>query len=591
MRVGAVPMRYGVTGWVVWLLGVSLVMRLEAQAPETPAAVVPAPTPTSAGPVDDYDRGTPRSAVRGFLQSCQAQDYARAAQYLDLRRIRASERDDSGAVLARELCRVIDRTVWLDPEQLSDAPEGDRDDGLPAKRESVAVIPSAEKPTRLFLERVAREDGVLIWKFSADTVARVPALYQEFGYGPIEEYLPETLIEMQFLGVRLWQWLGLAVAVIAAWFLGWLLTRLIVRAGQVIVSQSWVPLSEDAVVGMRAPLHALLALAVFRSELPVLALSVRTAHTMRSLIGAGLVLATAWLLMRAVDVAARAIEERAANRQAVASLLPLGRRAAKVFLATLTLLAALQNLGFNVTSVLAGLGIGGLAVALAGQKTLEHLFGGITLVADQPVRVGEFCRFGDKVGTVEDIGLRSTRIRTLDRTLLSVPNGEFASMQIENFSRRDRIRLAATIGLRYETSPDQLRYVLVELKKLLVSHPKISADPARVRFVNFGAYSLDVEIFAYVETADYNEFLAIREDLFLRIMDIVSESGTGFAFPSQTVYCGQDTGLDAERRARAEAQVRVWREERRLWLPYAPEEEVAALRGTLAYPPPGSALS
>lgn len=564
--------------------------RAPGQAGETPP-VPPAPTPTSGGPVDDYSRGTPRSTVRGFLDACAAMDYARAAQFLDLRRIRTAEREAVGALRARQLCLVLDRTVWLDPEQMSDSPEGDRDDGLPLRRESLAVIAAAEKPTRLYLERVPREDGVLIWKVAADTVARVPTLYTEFGYGPLEEYLPKPFFEIQFLGVRLWQWIGFVLFGVAAWALAWLCTHLVVRVGRAIVSQSWVPLSEDSVMVMRAPLHWLLALLLFRSQLSLLALSVRSAHVVQSVISAGIVVAIAWLLMRTVDVVARSVEERATNRQAVASLLPLGKRATKVFLALLTLLAALQNLGFNVTSLLAGLGLGGLAVALAGQKTLEHLFGGITLVADQPVRVGEVCRFGDKVGIVEDIGLRSTRIRTLDRTLLSVPNGEFASMQIENFSRRDRIPLTTTIGLRYETSPDQLRYVLVELKKLLVSHPRITPDSVRVRFVSFGAYALNVEAAGQVETTEYDEFQAIREDLLLRIMDIVAESGTGFAFPSHTVYCASDPGLDEARRAAAEAQVREWREQRRLWLPHAPEEEVAALRGTLAYPPPGSAVS
>lgn len=576
---------------IAWWLLVAGLAPTGSAAQGAEATPGPAPTPTVQRPVDDYDRGTPRSAVRGLLAACGAMDYKRAAEFLDLRRIRVTEREDVGPVLARQLCLVLDRTVWIDLEQLSDTPEGDREDGLPPRRESLAVVPTAEKPTRLFLERVPREDGVLIWKVAADTVARIPALYQEFGYGPLEEYLPKPFFEWMFLGVRLWQWIGFLLLGTISWAAAWVLTRILVRVGRTIVSQSWVPLSEDAVVVMRAPLHALLALVLFRSQVPLLALSVRSAHFVQGLTGAGIVLAVAWLLMRAVDVVARSIEERATNRQAVASLLPLGRRATKVFLAGLTLLAALQNLGFDVTSVLAGLGIGGLAVALAGQKTLEHLFGGITLVADQPVRVGEVCRIGDKIGVVEDIGLRSTRIRTLDRTVLSIPNGEFASMQIENFSRRDRIRLAATLGLRYETTPDQLRYVLVELKKLLLSHPKVSPEPARVRFAGFGAYSLDIELLAYIETSEHEEFLAVREDLFLRIMDIVAESGTAFAFPSHTVYCGADSGIDLARQQAAETQVREWRAQHRLWLPYPPEEEAAAIRGSLAYPPPGSAIS
>ena len=162
-------------------------------------------------------------------------------------------------------------------------------------------------------------------------------------------------------------------------------------------------------------------------------------------------------------------------------------------------------------------------------------------------------------------------------------------MQLENFTRRDRIWFHTTIGLRYETTPDQLRYVLVELKKLLVGHPRVYPDPARARFVGFGAYSLDIEIFAYVKTSDYNDFLAVREDLLLRIMDLVAASGSSFAFPSQTIYAGADGGLDAERSQVAEAQVRQWRDTKALGLPYFPSEQLAALASTLDYPPKGSA--
>jgi MscS family membrane protein len=236
----------------------------------------------------------------------------------------------------------------------------------------------------------------------------------------------------------------------------------------------------------------------------------------------------------------------------------------------------------------AGLGVGGIAVALAAQKTVENLFGGLTLIADQPVKVGDFCRFGEQVGTVERIGLRSTRVRTLDRTVVSIPNAEFANLKLENFADRDRIWLKVNLGLRYETTPDQLRHVLVHLRELLHAHPRIDPDPARVRFVGFGANSLDLEVYAYVRTRDYDEFLAVREDLYLRMMDVVAASGTAFAFPSQTVYRG-DQGLDAERAGRAEAEIQRWREEGTLPLPEFPADRVAGLRDSLDYPPKGSA--
>jgi MscS family membrane protein len=240
-------------------------------------------------------------------------------------------------------------------------------------------------------------------------------------------------------------------------------------------------------------------------------------------------------------------------------MVPIGRTALKVLVLLFAVLASLQNVGVNVTGLLAGLGIGGLALALAAQKTVENLFGGVSVILDQPVRVGDFCRFGDRLGTVEEVGLRSTRVRTLDRTVVSIPNAEFSALQLENFSRRDRIWLHATLGLRYETTADQLRHVLAEVHRLLREDPRVDPEPARIRFVGFGAYSLDCEVFAYIRTADYGEFLAIREDLLLRIMDIVAASGTSFAFPSQTLYVGADPGLDTARSRAAEAQGRRWR--------------------------------
>jgi MscS family membrane protein len=267
-------------------------------------------------------------------------------------------------------------------------------------------------------------------------------------------------------------------------------------------------------------------------------------------------------------------------------VIPLARRALKIFVALLAFLAVFQNLGFNVTGILAGLGIGGLAVALAAQRSIENLFGGLSLIADQPVRVGDFCKFGAFEGTVEDIGLRSTRVRTPDRTVLTIPNADFATMPLENFGPRDRFRLATTLSVRYGTTPDQLRWVLVELKKLLLSHPKVSPEPARVRLVNIGQAALDIEVLAYIATREESEFLAVREDLLLRFMDVLAAAGTGLSY--RRTYTGQDKRIDAERRQAAEAQVAAWRAEGMLPLPHVPKERAAELAGTLDWPPPGS---
>jgi MscS family membrane protein len=250
--------------------------------------------------------------------------------------------------------------------------------------------------------------------------------------------------------------------------------------------------------------------------------------------------------------------------------------------------AGANELGVPLVPLVASLGVGGLAVALAARPTLENLIGGIILYTDQPVRVGDFCTFGDNEGTVERIGVRSTQIRARDRTIITVPNATFADMQIINWARCDQMMIKTTIGLRYETTLEQLRYVLAKLREMFIAHPKIDNDSRRVRFVGYGSSSLDIEIRVYALTRDWSEFYAIQEDVFLRVGEIVEEAGTSFAFPSQTLYVGRDEGLDAERGEAAAQQVQSWRRSGQLPFPHMARSRREQLAGTLDYPPRGS---
>ncbi len=251
-------------------------------------------------------------------------------------------------------------------------------------------------------------------------------------------------------------------------------------------------------------------------------------------------------------------------------------------------LDGLQGLGADIVPLLAGLGVGGLAVALAVRPTLENLIGGLILYFDKPVRVGDFCSFGGQTGTVETIGLRSTQIRALDRTLISVPNAKFADMEIINWARCDRMLIGSKIGLRYETDPDQLRYALVKMREMFHAHPKIDRDTVRVRFAGYGDSSVDIEIRVYALTREWNEYFAIREDVLLRLSDIVRDAGSSFAFPSQTLYMGRDGGLDQELGREVVEEVKSWRRSGRFPFPRLAPERMDALEGTLDYPPRGS---
>ena len=224
-----------------------------------------------------------------------------------------------------------------------------------------------------------------------------------------------------------------------------------------------------------------------------------------------------------------------------ASLVRIAARLVSLVLAVLIVVEGARMLGLPVMGLIAGLGVGGLAVALAAQSTIENFIGSITVYADRPVRVGDFCRFGEEVGTVEQIGLRSTRIRTLGRSVMTVPNAEFSRLKLDNFSLRDSNLFRTTVSLRYETTPQQLRDVLAGVRKLLLEHPRVLEDPARVRLVEFGSHSFQLEVFAYVNSSDWNEFLGIREELLLQIADAVEAAGTRLAVPAQTTYLARDS--------------------------------------------------
>jgi MscS family membrane protein len=220
----------------------------------------------------------------------------------------------------------------------------------------------------------------------------------------------------------------------------------------------------------------------------------------------------------------------------------LGERFIKAVVVVMALFLILSVLGFNMSTALAGVGIGTLAVGFGAQKTIENLFGGVSVLGDEVIRVGDVCKFGDRTGTVEDIGLRSTRVRTEERTLLAIPNGTVATINVENLSRRDKMLFKTVLGLHTDTSEERVRAVLSELRRVLTGHPKIESNTVRVRLFELASSALNLELVCYILTQDFNEFAAVREDVLLHIMNLVEDSGASFASASQTLYLGGDPG-------------------------------------------------
>ena len=476
---------------------------------------------------DPLGRNTPQDSVFQFLEACHARDYSKALYYLDLRRMPPKERAATGPELARQLEDLLDDTPFA-ITTLSRDPEGDQSDGLSPAFERLDTFHVDGQTLEMQLERVEMKPGFHVWLVSADSIAMIPKAHQLVSETPFEKKLPQRLVTLEILDTPVWRWIALVTMALALWIVAGLLSRAIVAVLRPLVNAS----------GFRGPLRICLAVAGFRAAMEIASPSTLPRLSIERAMGLLFALAVAWVGAAVVDLIAERWHAGLDPRvQAVSySVLPLARQVLKLSLFLVAVLFVLSVWGYNTSTILAGLGVGGLAVALAAQKTIENLFGGISVIGDRPVLVGDVCRFGDRTGTVMHIGLRSTRIRTPERTIISVPNGQFSSMAIENISGRDKIWFHPTLNLRRDTTSDQLRQVLSSFSEILASHPKVETGKIPVRFTGVGAYSLDVEVAAYATTSDNDEFLALQQELLLKMLGAVEQAGTALAVPLQESF-------------------------------------------------------
>jgi MscS family membrane protein len=473
---------------------------------------------------DPLGRNTPQSAILQFLEACHSRDYAKAAYYLDLRRLPPADRAKNGPDLARQLEDLLDDTPF-DIATLSRAPEGDQSDGLASSFEQLDTFHVNGQTLDMQLERVDLRPGIPVWLVSAPSVAMIPAAHQLVAETPFEKKLPQSLVTFEVLDTPVWRWIALILMGVALWVACGFISRALVA-----VARPLVKTPEFA-----EPLRLCLAVAGFRIALALAPPATLSRLFLERALGLLFSVGIAWALAVVVDMAADRWSSRLDPRvQAVSySVLPLGRQILKLSLYLIALLSVLSAWGYNTSTILAGLGVGGLAVALAAQKTIENLFGGVSVIGDRPVLVGDVCRFGDRTGTVMRIGLRSTRLRTDERTIISVPNAQFSAMSLENISGRDKIWFHPTFNLRRDTTSEQLSKVLSSIREILAGKANVEVGEIPVRFVRVGPYSLDVEVAAYVKTSDYDEFLATQQNLLLAMLQAVERAGAALAVPLQ----------------------------------------------------------
>ena len=517
----SVPLRWG---------GVCVTLAIALAAPIVTAqqtATESAEVAEQSVPADELGRGTPRRSLTAFLTAAQDHDYETAAEYLDLRNLPAAVQNIDDADLAKQLSIVLNRELWLDLDQISDDPGGDINDGQESFRDPFGELDSKSGTVTLLMQRVPRGDGQFVWKISNRTVGQIPQLYDEFGYGRLEERLIETLPNISILNIELFKW----VIIIGSALLAYPILQLFYRGlSRVIVPQASRRrgLVRDYLIGpiLWLTLAAILYRIVYSLGLGIEAQRLSNAYTF------GTVVVT-WALLAGTTLFRTILSDKleAQGKDASIVLLQPLSNVIKILIVIGATLVWLSNLGLNITALLAGLGVGGVAVALALQKPLEDLFGALSMFAVQPVRVGDYCRFGEFEGTVEEIGLRTTRIRTLSNTLVAIPNAKMASDVVDNYSARKSIYYNPEIVLSYRSAADHLRQILEQIRELLVEHDDVLPDPCRVTMKSIGPIGFGIKVHAYIRTSDFAEFQYIAQQLNLAIIDIVTSQGAEFARP------------------------------------------------------------
>jgi MscS family membrane protein len=578
---------------------------------------------TSSHPLQPLDRTNPRATLKSFLDSGDELTEFVAREYfptptlqefsqmlaqsqlpvscLDLRDIPSAARKKTGGAATLALYDTLNRIELPSWEEIPGAREVDPNAENPI---DYWVIPNTE----IILVRVPDDLGPDEFLFSDETVSRADEFYQqvrdlpltrpvvipnfgrlmmEGGGWPIRlswiEVMPAWL-RAPLLGQSIWKW----IALLGLLGLFSIPLRMIHRFSRSVHEEYRL---KRALARLALPVY-------FVAVTPILAVLAlvqinmfgAVASTIQIIAVAVTFFFGAWLSWRAAPVIAEAmISAPGIKSESIdAYVLRLTMRLLGLAGALVLLVMGAERIGVPAYGIIAGLGVGGLAIALAAQPTVENLIGTLSLFADRPVRVGDRCQYGDRDGFVESIGIRSTRIRGFDRKVTTIPNRELSNMALVNFSERDRRLIRTTIGIRYETTPDQLRFLLAKLREMLLAHPQIHPEIAQVRLIGFGESSLNVEIFTYAMTRDRTEFYAILEDVCLRIMDIVEESGTSFAFPSRTLYFNRDGGLNDDRAEQARTEVRKWRSKGELPFPFFSDSQVDQFKDSLDYPPQGS---
>ncbi|MCC6526174.1 MAG: mechanosensitive ion channel family protein [Polyangiaceae bacterium] len=508
------------------------VLALPATAHAQPAGTAPAPS-SSAGGVE-VAPDSPRASLERFLERCGAGQFEEAARHLELWRQDQAE----GAELARRLKAVLDRHAAVDVETVSPLATGEVGDGLAPHADRIGTVrtPAEDQPVTM----VRRGAQGFPWVFEHSTVQHINDWYAQLDNRWLIDRLPRPLLRAGPYGIPYWQWLGMALVALVALALGWVLGRFTRGVARWLAARTPSLWDDRVVARLGGPFTIGWALFVMWLGALQLGLPPTAERAVGAVLRMSAMLAALWLVFRTLDVTRERMQKArwASARPAMRSLLPLAGRIGKVVLVAIGAIVVVSELGYSPTSIVAGLGIGGLALALAAQKTVENLFGAFSIGVDQPLREGDYVSAGGFGGTVERIGLRSTRIRTQDRTVVSIPNGKLAEMSIESYALRDRFRLHTTLALTRATSSRQMRALCARIEELLRARENVWPDELYVGFARLGEASLDLEVMAWFKAESLAAWTALKGELLLELLEAVEEVGAALAYPTRLVQLG-----------------------------------------------------
>ena len=484
---------------------------------------------------DSFGRDTPRHTVQGFISALGENDYLLASNYLNL------SKSDNPTTIVRQFKQALDAGGRFQPDlQINNTPEGNLTDQLPPSQENVGAINVGEKSVPLILERVVSKQGEQYWQFSTDTLSSIPEVIENTEPTLVSRYTFDSLEGKKLFG---YQVADLAAALmmtvgsfVFTYIMVWLLYHLL-RIVYPRVRGVPLPLPDKVVLPL-----AVVIMALILSEVMVYAgVSVTLREPVNRFTEIASWLALTWLLLRVIDaIFTRAVNlSYKKNYTERVSILGLLRKVVKALLLIFAVIVIFGNLGFDLTTGIAALGVGGLALALGAQKTIENLVGSVVVVADSPVRIGDYCKFGTYEGTVIDIGIRSSRVRTLTRTVVTVPNGDFSSMQIENFTSRDMFRFFHQLYIKRTADIDVVFKMVKDLDEFIDEHYLTNQEWNQVNILELRQDCYIIQLQAYVNANGVTEFYDKQNVLFVDLLNQVAKYDVEHALPTQQLIVNQ----------------------------------------------------